>query len=173
MLNPDDEDDFVQAIIQSQGGLRTFILTMTPSKSEADDVLQEVNLALWKKRHLYKPDKDFLRWALGFATVQIRRLRSKSVEKKIWFNDSLLETIAEEWPQNFDVIEQKRDALTYCIKKLNKTEHQFISKFYGGEHSAKKLADISGKPLSTVYKVLTRARENLRICVKNLIAQQA
>ena len=166
------DDDFIRRFSSCQRDLRAFIVGMTPSRSDADDVLQEVNLALWRKRRQYDSRQEFLRWAFGFAVLEIRSYRSRSAKSRIWFNDSVLESVAEAWPHDSNVKEQRREALTYCLQKLGAVEHQFITGYYGKQFSAQELAQTSGKPLSTVYKTLTRARESLRECVKRSIARE-
>lgn len=165
------DDEFVQRITASQRDLRAFIVGMTPSQADADDVLQEVNLALWRKRHLYDHGQEFLRWAIGFAAIEIRSFRSRSARSRCWFSDSVMESLAAEWPQDSSVNEQRRDALATCLQKLGPVERQFITAFYGKQLSAQELANQNGKPLSTVYKILARARESLRECVRRSLLQ--
>lgn len=167
-----DDEKFMQHLTNCQRDLRAFILGMTPTKSDADDVLQEVNLAIWKKRHLYDPGQSFIRWAFGFAAMEIRSYRNRKSKKHLWFNDEVLETIAESWPSDTSVMEQQRDALTDCVKKLGSIEQKLINGFYGSQYTAQELAESSGKPLSTVYKILSRARRALRVCVQRTLARQ-
>jgi RNA polymerase sigma-70 factor (ECF subfamily) len=175
MTDTDTEDDaaFMQALTRHQRDLRAFILGMTPSVADADDVLQEVNLALWKKRRLYDRGQGFLRWAFGFAAMEVRNFRNRSAKSKVWFNDEVLELVAEAYPQDSQLVEQRRDALSNCVQKLSTTERQFVTDFYRNQCSAQALADNSGKPVSTVYKTLTRARLALRACIERTLAQQS
>ena len=168
-----DEDDFIRQFTRSQAVLRRFIVGLTPTSSDADDVLQEVNLALWKKRHLYIQDSDFLRWAFAFAALEARSFRSRSARGRLWFSDATLDTLAEAWPGDSPFDEQRREALSQCLAKLSQArqiEHQFITAYYSKQATAKDLARTSGKPLSTVYKILTRGREALRQCVKRAVS---
>lgn len=164
------DDDFIRRFTNCQRDLRAFIVGMTPAKSDADDVLQEVNLALWRKRHLYDASQEFLRWAFGFAVIEIRNFRSRSAKSRMWFNNSVLESMAAAWPHESNTNE-RRDALATCLQKLGTTERQFVADFYGKQMSAQDLASARGKPLSTVYKILTRARESLRKCVNRSLSQ--
>ena len=166
------DGEFIQALTQCQRDLRAFILGMTPTKTDADDVLQEVNLALWKKRDLYDRNQSFLRWAFAFAVVQIRLFRNRAAKKQLWLNDAILDSVAEAFHHDSQIAEQRRDALRFCIRKLGPTEHRFINSFYGKQHSARELAESTGKPLSTVYKTLARARRALHECVERTLARQ-
>ena len=167
----DADDEFIRRFTRSQRALHAFIIGMTPTRSDADDILQEVNLALWKKRHLYDSGQDFLRWAFGFAVVEIRSFRCRIANRRLWFSDAVLDSLAAEWPSQSELQEHRRDALVSCLEKLVTREKQFVAAFYRREATAQQLADESGKPLRTVYNTLERAREWLRRCVQNTLAQ--
>lgn len=175
MTDVDSERDeaFMQLLTRNQRDLRAFVIGVTPTAADADDVLQEVNLALWKKRQLYDRAQDFLRWAFGFAVMEVRNFRNRTAKSRLWFNDELLQLVAEAYPRDSQIVEQRRDALANCVQKLGTVERQFISDFYRNECSAQELASASGKPLSTVYKTLTRSRELLRECIERTLAQQS
>lgn len=165
------DDEFIRRFTAIQSDLRAFIVGMTPSRSDADDVLQEVNLALWHKRDAYDQSRDFLRWAFGFAMTEIRSYRSKSARSRLWFKDSVLDSLSESWSSTPNESEDRRDALAVCLEKLGAIERQYVAKYYGKQLSAQDLAKESGRPLSTIYKVLTRARGRLRNCIIRSLAQ--
>jgi RNA polymerase sigma-70 factor, ECF subfamily len=169
----DNDDAFMQSLTRHQRDLRAFIIGVTPTMADADDVLQEVNLALWKKRGLYDRNHDFLHWAIGFAAMEVRNFRNRAAKSKLWFNDDLLKLVAETHQQESTFAEQRRDALSDCVKRLGTMERQFILDFYRKQYSAQELASGSGKPLSTVYKTLTRARAALRGCIERKLAASA
>jgi RNA polymerase sigma-70 factor (ECF subfamily) len=170
VTDSDNDDAFMQSLTRRQRELRAFIIGVTPTMADADDVLQEVNLALWKKRALYDRNHNFLHWAIGFAAMEIRNFRNRSAKNKLWFNDDLLKLVAETHQQESTFAEQRRDALSDCVERLGTTERQFILDFYRNDCSAQELASASGKPLSTVYKTLTRARGALRGCIERKMA---
>lgn len=164
---------FIQALTQNQRSLLSFIVGMTPTMADADDVLQEVNLALWKKRHLYDGDQSFLRWAFGFAGIEIRRFRDRHAAKYLWASDAVLDSLAAAYPEDSGIVDQRRDALAGCIEKLGSEERRLITEFYARKHSAQQLADATGKTIRNVYKVLTRTRRLLRECVERSLARQS
>ena len=62
------EDDgsiaFVELLTQHQRSLYGYIYTMVRNSSDSDDILQETNLVLWKKRLEYKTGTSFIAWGL-------------------------------------------------------------------------------------------------------------
>ena len=167
-----NEDDFIRQLTAGQTKLRSLVLGLAPTRSDADDVLQEVNLALWRKRHAFDVERDFLSWACGFVLQEIRNFRKKSARDRLWFSDSTLELLTEAWPACDSSEGDRRDALAFCIKKLGSVEYEYIAQYYGKRLSGPEIAESSARPVSTVYKVLARARQSLRACVERTLAQE-
>jgi RNA polymerase sigma-70 factor (ECF subfamily) len=165
------DEDFIRRFTSIQSDLRTFLVGMTPTRADADDVLQEVNLALWRKRNSFDPSRDFRHWAFAFAMTEIRSFRRDSARSRMWFKDEALESLAEAWPTDAAENEEHRDALLSCLQKLGAVELQYVTQYYGKQLSIQDLAASYGRPLSTVYKVLSRARKQLRNCVERSLAQ--
>jgi RNA polymerase sigma-70 factor, ECF subfamily len=168
-----DDDRFIRLFSKSQCSLYAFILGMTHNSVDADDLLQELNVALWKKRTSYDPQQEFLRWALGFARIEIKNYRRKNAKARLLFSDDVLNTLAQDWPSDMSYHEQRLAALASCVKKLGSVEYQFISGFYRRNASVNQLAELHSTPASTVYKILSRAREALHRCVQRTIEQSS
>lgn len=160
------DEEFVSRMTACQRDLRTFLLGLTPSRADADDMLQEVNLALWRKRAQYDPSQNFLRWAFGFAALEARSFRSKAAKGKLWFDDDTIESLAGDWQQSNPFRDDLQHALVQCLKKLGEVERAVVEAKYRSQASVKQIAEDSGRPVSTVYKILTRALVSLRSCVK-------
>lgn len=160
------DEEFVNRITACQRDLRAFLTGLAPSQVDADDLLQEVNLALWRKRRLYDPQQEFLRWAFGFAALEARSFRSRSAKGRLWFSDSAIESLADDWQPATSFLEDCQSALAHCLKKLGDAEREVVEAKYRSQLSVKQIAVETGRPLSTVYKILARSLASLRSCVK-------
>jgi RNA polymerase sigma-70 factor (ECF subfamily) len=163
---PTDDEDFVRLMASSQRDLRAFILGLVPRRVDADDLLQEVYLDLWRKRRLYHQNENFMRWAFGFAALEVRRFHSRAAKGRLWFSDAAVESLAGAWPQASSFMDDCHQALAACLKKLGGVERQVIEAKYATRLSVKDIATSTGRPMSTVYRILNRGRESLRVCVK-------
>ena len=170
-LDSAKEENFIRCFANCQRELRAFTAGLTPSQADADDLLQEVNLALWKKRHLYDHNKPFLHWAFGFAALEARSFRDRSARKRLWFTDEVLELLTADWPNDPSYVEQRRDALTGCLDKLVAPQKEMLIAFYSNRATAQQLASLHNRPLSTIYKILNRLRDTLRGCVERSMSQ--
>ena len=169
----DEEDEFILRFSRSQCTLYAFILGLTHDASDADDVLQEVNLALWRKRHTYDSKYEFVPWAIGFARIEVNNYRKKRGKRRLLFSDDVLNTIAGDWPEDVTFQEQRLVALSSCIQKLKPMEKDFIACYYRENISVSEMSEKYDKPPSTVYKVLNRARKALRMCIQGTLAQSS
>lgn len=166
-----NDEDFIRRITVNQRAMRAYIVGLCPVRADADDILQEVNLALWRKRQLYDPSQEFLCWAFGFALMEIRSFRSRTAKQLLWFEPETIEALSQSRPDYSAMDDQRRDALAECIEKLGPREKAVVTEFYARRATARDLAEKLNRPLSTIYKVLNRARESLRICVQSTLSQ--
>jgi RNA polymerase sigma-70 factor (ECF subfamily) len=167
----DADEEFVRLLTRTQTDLYVFILGLALTRSDADDILQEVNMALWRKRRSFQADHDFRKWAFGFAMIEVRDFRSRSSKCPLKFSDATIDALASDWSDHWNDVEDQREALALCLEKLNSREKQCITAFYRMGTSVQKIAEQINRPLSTVYKILARARTSLRDCVQRTVDQ--
>ena len=67
---PDDEVRFVQLIADHQNLIRNFIISLLPGAPGVDDVFQNTNAVIWRKRESFEMDSNFKAWALSIARFQ-------------------------------------------------------------------------------------------------------
>ena len=69
---------YMQQVVGWQPRLYAFVLSLTGNPNEADDVLQNTNLVLLKKREAFRPEADFAAWAMQIARFEVQRLRERN-----------------------------------------------------------------------------------------------
>ena len=70
----DQTETFIGHVMEHQRELYAFILSMLPNLTEADDVLQETNMVLWRKREEFEPGTNFGAWARTVARSTLESL---------------------------------------------------------------------------------------------------
>lgn len=172
--NLDDESlRFISEFARNQNAVHAYIRALVFNRSDAEDLMQNVSLTLWKKWNTFDPTTDFLRWACGVAFIEILRYRRKSAKDRVWFSEPLMELLAVDYQQHADTYSNRLDALATCIEKLNGDDRRLIEIRYRQGGSVSSLADELGKPLSTIYKMLLRIRQSLRRCIDSTMAAQS
>lgn len=172
-MNPIDSGRFVQLFAQHQRSIHAYIYSLVPSRVDADDVMQETSLVLWKKWGEFDPSREFVRWACGIAFHEVLKLRRKAATSRCYFNEELLQQLSAEVVRQSEELEGRHLALVGCLSKLGAQDRELIERRYQTKTTARKVADDLDRPASTVYKALARIRSALFDCVERTLAQEA
>lgn len=168
-------NEFVVLLTRSQRQMRWFLTTLLPSQSDVDDVMQETSLVLWNKWDTFRRDGDFLKWGLGVARRQaLSYLRQRSAGGH-QLDDAVLGLIAEAAERkawDAALLDERSAALRQCLKHLGEREREVVEWRYLHEKPPKDIGNSLGKPLSTIYSMLDRARAQLTDCLRRSLAEK-
>lgn len=91
---PDDlsrnSDAFVQLMTEHQGRLYAYVLSLLGDPDQANDVLQEANLVLWRNAGEFQMGSNFRAWAFRIAHFQVMAHRQRQLRDRLVFDDELL-----------------------------------------------------------------------------------
>lgn len=167
IVKPMDRENFNRLQQASQRRMFAFILTLVPHHADAEEVLQEANLVMWKKRDQFEPGTDFIRWANRIAYLEaMAYIRRRRRRHWLCFGSELSENMAE---FAFDVsnsLDERIDLLQGCLKMLPDKDRDLIQKRYLNDSPVKAVADALGRSADAVYKALTRIRITLYGCIE-------
>jgi RNA polymerase sigma-70 factor (ECF subfamily) len=62
-VDADRAESLIRLLTQHQEGLYRYVFALVPHEDDAEDVLQNTNVALYRKSDQYDPGKPFLPWA--------------------------------------------------------------------------------------------------------------
>lgn len=164
-------EHFVHLLTENQRRLHAYVCALLPYRADAEDVLQETNLALWRKCEEYDASRDFLRWACGVAYFEVLRHRRRYAKSRLLFSEDLLREIADEVLMQPDVVEFRHQALANCLKKLKPKDRMLIEHRYREGVTALQTSQDLGRPASTVYKALARIRRTLGDCIRRVVGE--
>ena len=159
-------DSFVAEVAKVQPGLRAFVRSLLPNSSDTDDVVQETNLVLWRKREEYDASRPFGPWARRIAYFQtLAHLKSRSRSRESQFSDEWLEQIADEVENRAAQMDDRVDALRSCLSKLPPKDRTLVQERYAEGTSVKGMASASGRSADAVSMHLYRLRKKLATCI--------
>jgi len=170
---PDDHEEFVLLMTRHQRQIWWFIHSLLPAPNAADDVLQETGLVLWRKWDQFDRSREFLPWACGIARLQVLRFVREHRAKRQFLDEKVmneLADVAEEKIQHMTRVETRIESLKKCIEELDEPNRRLVEDRYFKSISTKQIAEQSGKPAVTIYKILARARVQLMNCMKRRLA---
>jgi RNA polymerase sigma-70 factor (ECF subfamily) len=166
-------EDFVQLFTKWQRRLFLFILAQVPNLVDAEEILQETNLVIWRKSHTFQPGTNFYGWCCRIAVLEVLKHRERRRRTAVALTDSFLEVIATEARESADDLEDRRNALLLCLARLAPADRELIRLRYAPSETGKSLAQKLGRPANSVYQSLSRIRRVLLECVKRRLAAEA
>jgi len=164
-ISQDRSSELVQLMMKHQRKLFGYILTLVPSRSDAEDILQETSLTICEKFADFETGTNFYSWACQIAYWKVRAARKKFATSKVIFNEEVLEAVAQTRLEMEDELDIRHNALSRCLHKLNERDRRMVLVRYESGHNVKAAAQACGRTIQGAYKALNRIRKTLHDCV--------
>ncbi|TWT35381.1 RNA polymerase sigma factor [Posidoniimonas corsicana] len=168
-----NDAQFVEKLTAVQLRLRSYAISLVRSPSDADDILQNASLTLWNKRGDYDATREFFPWACGIVLIEVHRHRRKYATDKLMFSGPLIDTLAAEYVEQSDELENRVKTLQKCVAKLDEKDRVLLKERYASGFKPKEMSRRRGCPITTLYSALSRIRGLLQRCVESTLAQEA
>ncbi|MHB8285128.1 MAG: sigma-70 family RNA polymerase sigma factor [Caulobacteraceae bacterium] len=137
-------------------------------KSEAEDVLQEVYVTVWRKAGVFDPTMSSpITWLVALARNRsIDRIRSSRVRQS-----QPIETagdVEDSGALASDVVETEQEArrLHACVDELEPDHADHVRNAFMGGLTYQALAEQAGVPLGTMKSWIRRALIRLKACLE-------
>lgn len=167
-MNEDDRaEHFIQLLAEHERRLAAYVMTFVSSPTDADDILQETKMWLWRSFDQFEIGTSFGAWARKAAFYRIQQhFRKRGTEdRRLVFSDSCLAKLAEAFERNATYRDDRIDRLSDCVAKLSLKHRQILSLRYGEELAVEEVAGRIDRTVAATYRVLSRIRLFLRDCV--------
>jgi len=158
-------DDFLRRFTAAQLAVRRFVWSHVPDPQEAEDIVQNTALVLWKKFDQYDPKKHFVTWAFGIARNEVLYARRTSARKPLVLADDVSVRLGERLALLSARLDPRWAFLESCLKKLAEKARGVLEMHYHRRLSTDQIARTLRSSVNAVRLVLFRAREALARCV--------
>lgn len=155
------------------------ILRIQKDRAQAEDVLQEVYVNVWRSAQSFNPALSQASTWLGSvarnrAIDSLRRRQSEppTVSRYQAGSDDedtdMLQNLPSEAPGPLDLLEQASEAraLTECMKSLSKAQQSSLALAYYQGLTHLEVAEQIGQPLGTVKSWVRRGLQSLKACLE-------
>jgi RNA polymerase sigma-70 factor (ECF subfamily) len=170
MNDSEEVAQFARQLITIQRQLFVYI-TQLVGRSDADDVLQEVNRVAWEKYHEFAPGTNLTAWAYKIAYFEILRFRKTKGREKLRFKEATLDLLASDAAGRADQEPIRQAALRECLAKLPAADRDLVSGRYLDGVEVRALAAKLGQSEKAIYRALVRIRTILLECVRRTLAE--
>jgi len=173
MSEPENTPEFIALLTSHQSRLYAYVLSLVGDRQQAQDVMQETNIVLWRKASQFKLGTNFGAWMLKVAYYQVLEHRRKMNRQAIFIaDDEFLSELAEEAIESCELLERQQAALQTCLGKLPDRQRDIVRRRYTEGASIKAVAEQLGLAASAVKQTLYRARCSLIDCVRFRLKEQ-
>jgi len=174
-MSTDATASYVQQLTGCQSRLYAYVYSLLNDAEVARDVLQETNMALWRKAKDYDATRPFLPWAFGVAFHQVRAARTRLGRDRLMFHDErTLETITKAWHADAAAVGGDLEiAMDGCLKKLSARHHDVVVRYYKGDESLASIAATLSRTANAVGVMLHRVRQALARCIEKALGRAA
>ena len=161
-------ESYVQLLAEHERYLSGYVYGMIPNSIEAEDVLQDIKMALWKEFDKFELGSNFGAWSRKVAFHRIMASRKKkAIEgKRLIFSDTCIEFLDNQACEEPEQIHTMARKLSGCLAKLKSSQKELLALRYKEEFSIEEVALKTGKTVTASYRALSRTRGALRDCLK-------
>jgi len=164
-------EDYLRLLAQHDRWLATYVYSLVARPADAEDILQEVKVTMWKHFASFEAGTNFRAWARRIATNQILNYRrSEKKRPSSSLDEEFIEAVAAEIDRRSDILDQKADALKLCLRKLPEAHRKIVVWRYYEDCAVEEIAAKSERTVEAVYRLLSRIRVVLNGCVNRQLA---
>jgi RNA polymerase sigma-70 factor (ECF subfamily) len=157
-------------ITAAQRPLYAYIHSLVLDPDAVEDILQEVNLTLWRKIGEFEGRGSFLAWACHIAYLQVLAyVKRQRRDRYVTFDETALSDISESMARKVEGMDARFEALLHCLTQLSPHERQMILRRYEVGGSVQAIAAELDRPVASVRVSLHRIRQSLIDCINRVI----
>lgn len=165
--------EFLGQFTRAQRRLYAFIYSLARQPADAEDILQETNLVLWRKAGEFEPGTDFMAWAFRIAQFQALAHRKRRQRAREFFDDELIAQLADEAAIRLERFDARQAALLECLQKLPAEQRSLVAQRYEPGGSVNEIARRAQRSPKAISEALRRIRLNLLSCIERRLAMEA
>jgi RNA polymerase sigma-70 factor, ECF subfamily len=166
-------EEFVRLLGQNQRRVFLYVMCLVPNRNEAEEVVQETNLVLWREFANFQSGTNFAAWACRVAFNQVLAWRKRRQRDRLEFSDAFLGAVAEQAADDLDRLEERSQILAGCVEKLQPEQRDLVERRYTHGQAIEQIAGQCGRTVEAVYRALSRIRHALHECVTRTLERRS
>lgn len=158
---------FLREFTANEPAIRAFIRRLLPFRADANDVMQETAVVLWKRYAEIEGAVEFRPWAFGVARKKVLSWMRDKGRDRLVLSEDIVNLIADaSSPAAEESLDRQRELLRNCIERLRPEQRTMLMAAYEPKASIQQVAKGSGRSVAGFYQWLHRMRRLLLECVQ-------
>lgn len=167
---PDSDDgsrqaEFVGLLGQHYRALYAYAISLGADLHQADDIMQDASVVLWKQFDQFEPGTNFIRWGRVIVHNVFRNHRRLHWRRQSLFSSTLIGKLFETQCAAEELLELRLVALRECLNKLPGADRKLINAFYQKGSTLTEKARTARKKPNALHKAVSRIRLRLSQCI--------
>ena len=172
LLQSPKHEEFIALFVRYEPAIHSFLTSLLANLDDAEVVMQETSMAMWKKFDQFEPGTSFRNWAFQIARFEAMNYRRKKQRDRHFFSDELIRLLADDAARDAARLEEERRMLAHCVAKLDSAERQLLAGCYRESSTIKEYAESIGRTPNAVRKHVARIRTALSVCVRQTLGME-
>ena len=164
--NDESQAQFLRLFLPSERELFRYIAALVPNVGDAEEIVQQTAIELWKKFDQYDARQPFTPWACRFAINIVKQWVASRKRWQALLEGGLAEQLANRRDQLRSQFENRLSHLDQCLEKLPLEQRGIVEAYYFRRQSIDVIAGETRRSVESVYKTLQRIRLILRQCIE-------
>ena len=162
---PESVDAFVRLLGQNQRRIFLYVMSMVPNWNDAEEIIQETNLVIWREFRGSSRGTNFTAWACKVAFHQVLAWRKRVKRSRLEFSPAFLDAVADEASAASEVLEERSQCLARCIERLPADRRQLLRLRYSDGLAIDAIARQLARTEEAIYRGAQPHSPGMHECV--------
>ncbi len=163
----------MQLALRHRTRIWSYLMALTRSPAQAEDLFQQTYLVICQKWRRYRPERDFVAWALTIARYEYLASVDPRRRREVLAEAEILEATVTEVEEESAVTAARREALRHCLALLGDRARRAFQLRYAEGLSHDVVAQGLQTSANAAYALLSRTRSRLRACIDQELQREA
>ena len=160
------QERFLKLFLASEPEVYRYISAVAPAKADAEEILQQTAMELWRKFDQFDLSLPFTPLACRFALNVARHWLARKRRWQGMIAGDLAERIADRRAQLLPEFDARLRHLDACLEKLPAEQRRLIEGYYFRREPIDAVASEARRTVAAAYKALQRIRQALEDCIE-------
>ena len=165
--NENRMEEFLTSLANHERFLAGYVYSLIPNSADAEDILQDIKVALWKNFEQFETGTNFTAWSKQIAFYRVIAFRKKKAKEneRLCFSEHCQELLDADFECSVEEVSSEVAQLNNCLSKLKPDLKEMVSLRYKEGFSIEDVAIRMNKSTDACYKALSRVRLQLKKCL--------